>query len=148
MLDVSAIFRRGHSYRKGIKRIEVFRPSQQGLKAVKSFLGFGSAGGRVSVQQCWTVQVAAGRAEMLNTKKQSGGLKQATQKRRKKGKEWKGKSCDSKQGNNVLFVVTVSYPFYSKSWACTSLQAENTSTVSSKNCMLRIFYTWHYSQVL
>lgn len=148
MLDVNTIFRRGHSYRKGIKKIEVLRPSQQGLKAVKGFLGFGSAGRRISVQQYWTVQVAAGRAEMLNTKKQSRGLKQATQKRRKKGKEWKGKSCDSKQGNNVLFVVTVSYPFYRKSRASASFQAENTSTISSKNCMLKIFYTWCYSQVL
>lgn len=72
--------------------------------------------------------VVAGTAEILNTKKQSGGLKRAAPKRRKKGKEWKGKSCDSKEGNNVLSVVPCSYAFYGKSWACASFQGENTSS--------------------
>ena len=98
----------------------------------RSCTGFGSRSKKISMQQHWAIEVVEVTAEMLNTTTQSGGLKQATQKRRKKGKEWKGKSCDSKQGNNVLFVLILSYAFYRKSWACASFRGENTSTILSK----------------
>lgn len=118
----------GTSYRKGIQKSRSFRTQLMStrLEGSLKFYRIWLRSSKISMHQCWAVEVVAVTAEMLNTKKQSGGLKQATQKRRKKGKEWKGKSCDSKQGNNVLFVFTSSYAFCGKSWACASFQGENT----------------------
>lgn len=57
------------------------------LKAVTNLRGLGSGSRKISMQQCRAVEVVAVPAETLKTKRQSGGLKQATQKGRKKGKE-------------------------------------------------------------